>query len=214
MFEEEGISKPDSVEISTFLTDFNVTFGHITSSEIFFESPASTLLLQKVNNIIFPTKWISELPFLSAVQLQQNWAHSNNVNLLAAGANDPSIGCSGSGIYSGKSGALVSRMTGEKTSKVLVHEVPKVPGTEVPQNSLVYDGADFENLNIERDQIEMFNFRTIKLPDTTNRILNDSFKLCHGADGQKLCCDFEIDVALRSVDHGSVCAYRLCSYPN
>lgn len=213
MFEEEGISKPDFVEISTFPTDFNVTFGHITSSEIFFKSPTSTLLLRKVNNIIFPTKWISELPFLSAVQLQQNWAHSNNVNLLAAGANNPSIGCSGSGIYSGKSGALVSRMTGENFSKVLVHEVPKVPGTEVPQNSLAYDGADFENLNIERDQIEMFNFRSIKLPDT-NRILNDSFRLCHGADGQKLCCDFEIDVALRSVAHRSVCPHRLCLYPN
>lgn len=203
MLEEKGVSVPNFADNSTFSTDFNVTFGHLISAEIMFSSPGLNYILQGVDNIIFPTKWYSELPFLTAVQLQQNWAYVNNVNVLAAGVNNPSIGCSGSGIYSGRSGALVSLMTGANGTKVLIHEVPKKPGTAVRTNSSV-NGSDIDNLKLKQDQIEKYKLKAIKMPKELNKILNDSFTLCHNTSKSELCCSFEIGVTLQSVAKSSV----------
>jgi biotinidase len=58
-------------------------------------------------------------PFLfspsPAVQVQQGYAYSNNVVLLAAGGNFPLTGQAGSGIYIGKHGATGVIMPGEIT---------------------------------------------------------------------------------------------------
>lgn len=35
------------------------------------------------------------------MQVQQMWAHTHEVTLYAAGANNPSVGSGGSGIYQG-----------------------------------------------------------------------------------------------------------------
>lgn len=63
---------------------------------------------QGVRDIIFPSHWFSELPFLTALQAQQAWAYANNVNLLAAGGSNPSVGSTGSGIYHGTHGLLAA----------------------------------------------------------------------------------------------------------
>lgn len=47
----------------------------------------------------------------TAVQIQQSWAYKNNVNLLAAGRNLPSVGSTGSGIYHGRFGPLTAVMS-------------------------------------------------------------------------------------------------------
>jgi pantetheine hydrolase len=46
-----------------------------------------------------------------AVQIQQSWAYKNNVNLLTSGANQPEVGSTGTGIFAGRYGPLVSFMT-------------------------------------------------------------------------------------------------------
>lgn len=51
--------------------------------------------------------------------MQQNWAYINNVNLLASGASYPPIGSTGTGIYAGKNGVLVSTMAGSGESLVI-----------------------------------------------------------------------------------------------
>jgi len=150
LFGEPGITQPSSADISKFDTDFGVTFGHFICFDLMFQSPALQLVAEGVRDIIFPTMWFSESPFLTAVQIQQNWAQSNKVNFLGAGANQPKVGSTGSGIYSGKSGALISTMTGEETTKLLVHEVPKTPGNTVLQTPPAYSGRNFDNLKLKR----------------------------------------------------------------
>ncbi|ODM95249.1 Vanin-like protein 1 [Orchesella cincta] len=59
-----------------------------------------------IRNFAFPTAWIDELPFLTAIQSQALWAQSNKANLLASGYHQPDRGSMGSGIYSGDQGAL------------------------------------------------------------------------------------------------------------
>lgn len=206
MFGERGITQPDSADMSTFTTDFGVKFAHFICFDLMFQAPALNLVAQGIKDIVFPTMWFSELPFLSAVQIQQNWAHSNDVNFLGAGANNPPVGSGGSGIYSGKSGALISTMTGEATTRLLVHDVPKVPGNPVPTLSPAYSGSNFDNFKLKRDQLDVYSFHEIEMPNSTDTPLHDSFTLCHVSENNDdLCCDFEIDVALQTVPENSVC---------
>jgi predicted amidohydrolase len=66
LFGEEGFSTTPEAEISVFDTDFGVTFGVFTCFDIEFEEPAVSLVkVLGVRDIIFPTAWFSELPFLS-----------------------------------------------------------------------------------------------------------------------------------------------------
>lgn len=108
LFGENGITRPPRPIATTFTTDFGVTFGHFICFDLMFDQPALDLVNQGVRDIIFTANWFSELPFLTAVQIQQAWAFANNVNLLAAGGNNPGIGSTGSGIYHAKLGPLVA----------------------------------------------------------------------------------------------------------
>lgn len=206
LFGESGITKPTTVDMSTFTTDFGVTFGHFICFDLMFQEPALDLVAKGIKDFVFPTMWFSELPFLTAVQIQQNWAHSNDANFLGAGANNPQVGSAGSGIYSGKSGALISTMTGDQTTRLLVHEVPKVPGGSVTRTSPAYSGENFDGLKLKRDQLDVYTFQDLKVPDSTNTSLNESFTLCHSPEeaSHNLCCDFEISTAWRSVPQNSV----------
>lgn len=76
------------------------------------------------------------LNFLSAVQVQQGWSFSHNVNLLAAGGNRAAVGSSGTGIYAGRQGAMKAIMTDVAESIMLVSSIKKVPGTNVFTNDL------------------------------------------------------------------------------
>ncbi|CAH0713806.1 unnamed protein product, partial [Brenthis ino] len=116
-------------DLGIFTTDFGITFGHFICFDIMYQVPAVQVVLKyNVTDVIFTTKWYSEMPYLTAVQIQEAYAYVMNVNFLGAGANNVRVGNGGSGIYSGKAGALVSIMPGISTTKLLVSRVPKVPG--------------------------------------------------------------------------------------
>jgi pantetheine hydrolase len=69
--------------------------------------------------------WFSESPFLTSTQAQQAWAYENNVVLIAAGANNPKMGSTGTGIYIGKHGALDIMFSPERKRYLMVQQVPK-----------------------------------------------------------------------------------------
>ncbi|XP_039751967.1 vanin-like protein 1 [Pararge aegeria] len=131
-----------SPELGIFETDFGVTFGHLTSLDLLFQVPAIQMVQKhNITNIIFPVRWASEMPFLTAVSIQQAYAVAMNVNLLAAGANDVGMGKTGSGIYSGRTGSLVSVMTGIPTTRLLVSRVPKTPGRKYRYRATAFSGV-------------------------------------------------------------------------
>lgn len=112
-------------EIVSFDTDFGVKFGTFICFDILFSEPAIQLTrVHQVTDIVYPTAWFSEVPFLTgkqnvmksfppfhqnililliilAIQTQAGWSFAEDVNLLAAGYNRPSFGNAGSGIYLG-----------------------------------------------------------------------------------------------------------------
>jgi predicted amidohydrolase len=62
---EEGFSTYPVAEISILDTGFGVKFGIFTCFELVLEKPTIQLVKEwGVTDILFPTAWFSELPFL------------------------------------------------------------------------------------------------------------------------------------------------------
>lgn len=155
-------------------------FGHLICFDILFEEPTTSLLKLGVSNFVFPSKWVSELPFLTAVQVQQGWAHSLGVNLLAAGINDVTEGSTGSGIYSGTQGAI-KRQFGGARSVTLFSAVSKVPGQNEAATPLTIPTFS-PSVYMIKDFITNYTIEPLLANDAENHI-----ELCN--DG--LCCSFE-----------------------
>ncbi|XP_032526858.2 vanin-like protein 2 isoform X1 [Danaus plexippus] len=171
-----------SPDLGVFETDFGVTFGHYICFDLMFQVPAIQVV-EKMNitDIVFSTMWFSEMPYLTAVQIQQAYAYSMNVNFLAAGANNPRVGSAGSGIYSGKAGALVSIMPGQPTTRLLVATVPKVPG-EVTGNVTgpIFDSPSIQdNLTLITDPSLPSHQTRLLRNDVEDFVLFDRDVLCH-----------------------------------
>lgn len=66
LYLEPDTNRPDVPELVAFETDFGQKFGIFTCFDIIFEAPAIQLVRRGVDNFIFPTLWIPELPFLTS----------------------------------------------------------------------------------------------------------------------------------------------------
>lgn len=159
----EEVDRPFKPSMVTFDTDFGVKFGHFICFDLMFRYPALELVKGlNVTDIVFPTMWFSELPFLTGAQVQKGWAFSNNVNLLAAGANNPGRGSTGTGIYAGKIGTLQSVMEGSSKSQLYRTTVPKrdhAIHVSIVENKDIhnYSPQEMAPLVLKRDQLDRYN---------------------------------------------------------
>uniref|UniRef100_A0A1L8EIR4 Putative biotinidase and vanin n=1 Tax=Haematobia irritans TaxID=7368 RepID=A0A1L8EIR4_HAEIR len=199
-------------EYGWFDTDFGVRFGHFICFDILFYSPAQEMVDKYgIKDFIFPTMWFSQLPFLTAVQVHQAWAYGNDVNLLAAGASDPVVGSTGSGIYNGRNGILVAVMNqGLGQRNLYVARVPKYTNPlkrvkrSIPKGSAKLSKP---NIYLKRDYLE--NYASV-LVDLTNGT-NLSQDLCFS--NSSFCCSFDLQwqsVDLKADSHHYY--YRLGAY--
>lgn len=159
LFDEE-VDRPLIPSLAVFETDFGVKFGHFICFDILFRYPALELIRsENITDIIYPTMWYSELPFLTAVQVQHSWAFTNNVNLLAAGANNPLIGSTGTGIFAGRRGSLVSVMEGANSTNLYTATVPKIGvGDHIPvtENSIERRREEVAIMALSRENLEKY----------------------------------------------------------
>uniref|UniRef100_A0A336MY47 CSON006165 protein n=1 Tax=Culicoides sonorensis TaxID=179676 RepID=A0A336MY47_CULSO len=208
LYGEKEVIHPLYPEAVTFETDFGVTFGHIICFDILFSEPTMDLVLKKgITDLIFPSMWFSKAPFLTASQIQQSFAYANDINLLAAGASDPIIGSTGTGIYHGRKGALVSVMSHEPRSKVYKAIVPKMRGTntvnppsiQAPERSTP---TQMLNLFLKKDNTEPFT--TFEL--TSEGQIQQ--KLCNGI----FCCYFDLTLQYINSTSENKYQYRLIAY--
>ena len=89
LFNEPGTNVTAAPEISTFTTDFGVTFGQFICFDILHEKPTTHFVKNpNVTDVVYSTHWYDELPFLDAVQKQAAWAYGADVNLLASSYSD------------------------------------------------------------------------------------------------------------------------------
>ncbi|XP_045454342.1 vanin-like protein 1 [Melitaea cinxia] len=156
-------------DLGVFETDFGVTFGHYICFDLMFQVPAVQVVQQRnITDIVFTTMWFSEMPYLTAVEIQQAYAQSMNVNFLAAGANNVRVGSAGSGIYSGSAGSLISIMPGQPTTRLLVAKVPKVPGLIQPQDT--YPGPIYDDPTVSDNLVLITD---PSLPSHVTRLLRN-----------------------------------------
>ena len=87
--------------------------------------------------------------FVTAIQIQEGWSRSLDVNLLASGYDDPANRNGGSGIYGGRAGRLAATMPFTKTEQLLISRVlKKTNGVSedsadtTPTNGVSEDSAD------------------------------------------------------------------------
>lgn len=186
----DPVFKPKVARTVTFETDFGVTFGLITCFDIVFNEPAVKLVRElNVTDIVFPSDWYNELPFGISVPYQQMWAYSNNVNLLAAGLHHTEG--SGSGIYVGTLGPMITSFKESEESTLLVARVPKKPyRVESVKDNTSYGSVE-QIANVFLKQEDLRNYQTELLNLTGEIIFNRT--ICHNES--KLCCNFDIEYA-------------------
>lgn len=196
VYYEAGVSSTAQPDLDTFTTDFGVRFGHMICFDVLFELPGQALIADGVRNIIFPSLWYSELPALTAVQVQQGWAQAHAVNLLAAGISRPAAGSTGSGIYSGALGALEAVMGtvhigSDATDTVIVRDVPKVPEQNIatnsdrqPQQPIVTDlNVPLTQVQLMRERLNVLTWRPVNVSEAAIE-----HQLCTDSG---FCCSFE-----------------------
>lgn len=199
-------------DLSTFETDFGVTFGHFICFDMLFYDPAMKLILERnITDIIYPTFWFSELPFLGALQLQEGWAFANNVNLLAADGSQPSGRTSGSGIYAGRSGRQIAAIYQQPTLKLLKARLPKRSlGGAVEPEAL----PAFQPQLITARHTELATYRDYNLDIFSTQLLPSDFvnvtqQICHGG----FCCSFQLERRpIESAVAYATYRYRLGAY--
>ena len=87
-------------EFITFETPFG-KFGMFTCFDSLYRDPAISLVEKyNIDHVAFPTAWFDVLPLLSAIGFHSSWARGMGVNFLASNSHVPSLGNTGSGIYS------------------------------------------------------------------------------------------------------------------
>lgn len=190
MYFEPQFDYPE-LEYSSFSTDFGVEFGLFTCFDIIFANPAVELVARKgIRNFVFPTAWVDELPFLTAIQAQSLWAQSNNVNLLAAGYHEPARGSLGSGIYSGKY-ALNHIYDPESGTKLVISLVPLSPGqgeiSLVLQEQSRKRGAEKIGESDHmwlREDLTNCTYKELSFNANKDTVCHDNL----------FCCDFEYDL--------------------
>ncbi|XP_072394005.1 vanin-like protein 3 [Diabrotica undecimpunctata] len=199
LFGEYQLSKPKEMDITTIKTKHNVTFGIFNCFDIIFNQPSLNLTRDvNVKNILFPNHWISELPYLTALQAQQMYAHENNITLLVSGKNSPMSGGSGSGIYVGEEGPVETILIGGNGgTKLLVKTIPNLETEENFDLNIVED-EDIDALAIKLD--DFFLLRDLSMDDHTSILLKENQsniveQVCNG-DDVKICCNFNITIVV------------------
>ncbi|XP_076632048.1 vanin-like protein 1 isoform X2 [Colletes latitarsis] len=195
-------------EIVTFDTDFGVKFGTFICFDILFWIPSLNMTRAAgVTNFLYPTAWFSEAPFLTAIQTQFGWSYAEDVNLLAAGYNNPTSGSTGSGIYLGRDGIANATFSSYSKHRLLVSRIPKKelknPRPEILQEhasnltkyTLQITGNTVDGVYILHDNITLFKHIPVEPLMTQTSLCHDGF-----------CCHFDIraDTAKSSINYHAV----------
>lgn len=184
LFGESFFDVPPKVELITFDTPFG-KFGTFTCFDVLFSEPAVTLIVKKnVRNIVFPTAWGNELPFLSAIEFHSAFARSMRVNFLSANINIPAFRFTGSGIYQPNGVATYYYENNFMMGRLLIANVTILDNKNRNASSISY--TPFKITQEIPAHTEQKKFTFLRLHERKS-----AMKVCNGG----LCCYFDYAVA-------------------
>ncbi|XP_031622311.1 vanin-like protein 1 [Contarinia nasturtii] len=189
LFGDDGARRTEKPDIVTFKTDFNVTFGIGICFDLAFDEPMISLVRQGIKHFVYPTRWISKMPYFTAAQFQQSWAYANDVNLLAANVNSPEWSVTGSGIYSGRSGALKVFVSEAPTTKVLIAKVPVNMPADYRTLSIVnqQNSESHSQLDLKEEDLSEFTMEFLNLTENHS----PSGAVCT----KDICCNYTVEAS-------------------
>ncbi|KFO76080.1 Biotinidase, partial [Cuculus canorus] len=124
LYFEYAFDTPPEPDYKLFDTPFAGKFGMFTCFDILFFEPAVNLIRKyNLKQVVYPTAWMNQLPLLSAVEFQQAFATAFNINILAANIHHPTLGMTGSGIYTPVKSFIYHNME-SYGGKLIVAEIP------------------------------------------------------------------------------------------
>ena len=163
LFMSEPIyNTPLTVDYTYFDTPYG-RFGTFTCFDIAFREPAVTLIQNfSVQHIAFPTAWMNELPYYSAVTFHQGFAVGLGVNLLGSNLHDPSDDFCGSGLYGTNQTYAFRNDPTSNESALIVDSILRSPIKIVPERTVFPDDlpneVEFKSLIFE----DLFNLVYLK----------------------------------------------------
>ncbi|KAG5889554.1 hypothetical protein JTB14_024961 [Gonioctena quinquepunctata] len=208
LYGEIPLSPPAVPEVVTIKTKRNDTFGIFTCFDLLFSVPALNLTRDlSVKNILFPTFWFSELPYLTALQAQQMWAQENNVNFLSAGVNFPMGGSGGTGIFVGEKDRLATEIVGGNGTGPTRTIVKRVPRLDIPNNPYLNFTEVEQDVDELAKDMDIFKIKTdSSMKDHTAVVLDRSEsviveEVCNG-ETIKTCCLFNMTIEVNKTIQG------------
>ncbi|KAF5285197.1 hypothetical protein FQR65_LT13312 [Abscondita terminalis] len=184
LFGEMFMNKTAQPEISILDTDFGIRFGTFICFDILFKKPSLDLIRKhNVTHILYSAMWFSELPFLTSLQTQLQWAYAVNATFLSSGANNPKVGSGGSGLFQGTEGAVAYDILGQAGSKAFVAKLP------------AKKFAVEEDVDKKAKEMDGFRTRPENLTGYTSKTIEFGRKevnetVCH----RDFCCNFTIEI--------------------
>lgn len=136
LFYELALDLPKDKQDPVFETDFG-KFAMFICFDIIYKKMVLVSQLTDVDAILFSTVWGAFNPFLTTVQWWQAWAMGNNATLLAANMHIPGYGVTGSGVYRGREGSIVSVFNPDGISKLIIATVPKRGRKFFPKTNII-----------------------------------------------------------------------------
>lgn len=191
-------------ELAKFRTDFGVTFGIFTCNDILYRRPAVDIVQDKnLTDIILPSAWYSETPFIQSLSIQAGYARATGVNLLAAGLNYPPM-YGGSGIYLHDGRIAELYISPSKSSKLIIQDVPKsrVKLSAIKCNNNSHPTPRFRlgghlnegMLNTPHEDMSLHTLHPLNFHDLETKV-----KLCN-YNGE-YCCRFRVVLQERPAFH-------------
>ncbi|CAK9831252.1 Vanin-like protein 1 [Anthophora retusa] len=217
LYMEHRYDAVETPDIVTFDTDFGVTFGTFICFDILFPVPALNLTrLQGITDIVYSTAWISEIPFLTAVQTQFGWSFAEDVNLLASGYHSPQRGNGGSGIYLGRNGIINATFSRNSDHGLLISRVPKksklcgIEGeSSNDEGSCRRTAVISHEEKVERGTTDWINLLHDNLTSIESVRLGDNVSITDTLCHRKFCCNFHVRTR---VNRSSSLNYRAVVY--
>lgn len=180
LFGEYNYDVPKVQELTTFQTPWGL-MGLFICFDIIYRDPGLSLIREhNVSTLLLPTNWFDEFPFLMASQYHSSFAMGNNVNLLAANMKDRSKRSTGSGIYSGKSGALVYKhdVNGDGFPSLLIANVKTGSNDHCDPESktITFDfKVDKNSYPIQQLPLSEFTYVNVSKTDLNEKVCSGSF---------------------------------------
>jgi hypothetical protein len=150
--------------------------------------------------------------FVIAIQIQEGWSRSLDVNLLAAGYDDPANRNGGSGIYGGRVGRLAATMPFTKTDQLLISRVLKKTNRVSEDNTPSISTSTNFSMEEIRPSIlksDRIFFSDYLAPYTTQLLATNKTHTTICDRG--LCCELDVDTEDDTEDPQTA-VYRLAVF--